>query len=228
MIKENVLDYFREAHKEDFIWLDSAAPFWDRKLKKYVLTFRPIKAGSILISSGKIVACDPFVCLDEEPFEVNVGTGVFDVILSIASIEGMNQRVAFAMLRITDNDTKSWELAGRESSLTRVNSDKFAPYLVDSGTGCFMDSATQSKLYELVEQAYEQDGDISDEFLWKGESMARYACYKIGEQNFDEVVAFTSGWGDGGYSTYVGFDDLGKPTCLITDFEVVRESEGEL
>ena len=43
----------------------------------------------------------------------------------------------------------------------------------------------------------------------------RYAMYDFGQHN---LAAFTSGFGDGRYSTYIGFAANGKPCRLITDF----------
>jgi hypothetical protein len=37
----------------------------------------------------------------------------------------------------------------------------------------------------------------------------------------DNVAIFSSGWGDGMYSTYWGLDAGDRPVCLVTDFQVV-------
>jgi hypothetical protein len=45
------------------------------------------------------------------------------------------------------------------------------------------------------------------------------------------AVLFSSGWGDGGYGSYWGFDRNGKLIALMTDFQVVdwpgRPNRGE-
>lgn len=35
------------------------------------------------------------------------------------------------------------------------------------------------------------------------------------------IVAFSTGFGDGRYSTYVGYDKNGEPCRLLTDFRLV-------
>lgn len=42
----------------------------------------------------------------------------------------------------------------------------------------------------------------------------------------DEGVIVSSGFGDGGYPVYFGVDDAGAPVCLIVDFLVVAEWQG--
>ena len=36
------------------------------------------------------------------------------------------------------------------------------------------------------------------------------------------VIAFSSGWGDGTYDSYWGLNSGGEAVCLLTDFRVVR------
>jgi hypothetical protein len=38
------------------------------------------------------------------------------------------------------------------------------------------------------------------------------------------VIAFSAGYGDGGYSTYWGLDERGNPACLLTDFAIFTKS----
>jgi hypothetical protein len=37
------------------------------------------------------------------------------------------------------------------------------------------------------------------------------------------IVAFSSGYGDGIYASYVGWDAAGDPVCVVTDFGVIGE-----
>ncbi len=43
----------------------------------------------------------------------------------------------------------------------------------------------------------------------------RYTMYNFGQHN---LAAFTTGFGDGRYATYIGFDANGKPCRLLSDF----------
>ena len=36
------------------------------------------------------------------------------------------------------------------------------------------------------------------------------------------LIAFSSGWGDGCYPSYWGLDAQGQATCLLTDFRVIE------
>jgi hypothetical protein len=41
------------------------------------------------------------------------------------------------------------------------------------------------------------------------------------------LIAFTSGEGDGGYATYVGYDADGAVACFTTDFALLGEDTEE-
>ena len=45
---------------------------------------------------------------------------------------------------------------------------------------------------------------------------------KCGRNDF---AAFSSGYGDGAYPSYFGFDEDGKPCVLVTDFLVLEEQK---
>ena len=86
-------------------------------------------------------------------------------------------------------------------------------YSVDLGIGMFADEAAgkaidktnltslDAELYRKMDKNYRND--------W------RYTMHDFGQHN---LAAFSSGFGDGYYATYIGFDAAGKPCRLLTDF----------
>jgi hypothetical protein len=53
--------------------------------------------GDLQLPTGELVACDPFVTPDVDPFHVRMPQGTFPVVLSIEENAG-DQRVAFACI----------------------------------------------------------------------------------------------------------------------------------
>ena len=41
----------------------------------------------------------------------------------------------------------------------------------------------------------------------------------------ENIICFSSGWGDGSYASYFGFDADGRPSALVTDFAVLFGKE---
>ncbi|WP_327416628.1 DUF4241 domain-containing protein [Streptomyces sp. NBC_01233] len=113
----------------------------------------PVVIGDVTLPTGRVVACDPFVCLGEgeaEPFSVVVDPARYRAEAAIATLvrlgvpEGPrpHTRVAAARLVIRDTPTVRWEMAVAEGQDPAVlGEDEFYGYGVDAGTGCFHDAA---------------------------------------------------------------------------------------
>lgn len=201
-----------------------SAPAGDRKVVEYRLSFEKKLLGKLHLSTGRVVASDPLVFRDQPPFLMEVAPGKYDVILSIADISNRGRRVAFAMLKFGElSEICEWTLLEHAEWPARRGASRTF-YDVDSGTGCFMDAATQKIVDEKLE-----DEDFDEFFCneiaksYETDRIDWMDLYPDGGKD-DNVVAFSTGWGDGSYSTYGGLDRKGRPVCFITDFEVVRDS----
>ncbi len=174
--------------------------------------------GDLILPSGQLVACDPFMVPDTPPFKLSMSPGKFPVTLSIAHIK-TDQRVAFATLRVSQTAPASWEMltVGNQEVATLEEGEIFG-YGVDSGTGCFMDLSTcralagrmakQQNFYETL--MAEMDKTYRNTWSWLDT--------ELGEGN---LLAFSSGYGDGVYATYAGRDSEGHVSVVVTDFGVL-------
>lgn len=187
-----------------------------------------LEMGDLFLPTGKIVANDPFVLFETEPFTHAVPPGHYPVQLSVASMDSFgaeDKRVAMAMLKFSDKNVARWELAiidGQEENLGGLGDDDFFGYGVDSGTGGFMDAFVANAL--TTDEKY-KDEDFFEKF--EEELKASYThtydylladVLDSGEKNF---ACFSSGFGDGSYPSYFGYDDKGEICRLVTDFLVV-------
>ena len=186
----------------------------------YEIILKKQDLGMLYLPTGKIVANDLCVFFETDEFTVSVSPGTYPVSMSVAHID-TDKRVALAMIKFTDKNPVKWEMAlVKEQNPRELDGDSFYGYGVDSGTGGFMDKAIADKISEKDLNVYDEFEDQFDKTYVHTYS---YAIGTItgGEQN--EIAAFSSGYGDGSYPSYFGFDEDGKPCALVTDFLVLEE-----
>ncbi|MCL2236123.1 MAG: DUF4241 domain-containing protein [Defluviitaleaceae bacterium] len=192
-----------------------------------VVTITKKYLGEIYLPTGQIVANDPLVLFETEPFTVTVEPGHYPVSISVAHFPdngyGEDRRVAIAMLKISNNKPIRWEMAmvSDEQRLENMKMDEFLGYGVDSGTGGFMDKAIADKLDELAKK----DNYVLDKFEdeLNGTYVHTYSYMLVDAlgEGHKSVAAFSSGFGDGCYPSYFGFDENDKPCALVTDFCII-------
>jgi len=175
------------------------------------ITFDIVNIGNLKISSGKIIATDPIVLKDAVAFTENFPKGEFPVELAMANIKSNNdRRVAFARLRFSDHQVEKWEFAllpGQHQ--INIKSTSVYGYGVDAGLGLFVDEEASKKLNAILDKNWEKI--FSEKF-------GDYSNYQFDNKN---VVFFSTGYGDGFYSTYVGKDKNGEICQLLTDFGII-------
>lgn len=90
--------------------------------------------GNIEITSGRIVACDPFVSEGDHPFSMKVHPGKYLILLMVKRLESGDERVAYAMIKFTNEQAIEWELATRAGQeLKNLKKDEFFGYGVNTG-----------------------------------------------------------------------------------------------
>ena len=186
------------------------------------------QVASLHLPSGKIVTCDPLV-VDGPILARRLRPAAYPVTLAVATFpDGTSkgeQIVAAAILRVADRPVVRWELAGFDASTPATGGEPSYP--VDAGTGCFMDALAQVAIREEPstwptpsQKAIERQL-MTDHYVptWG------WAVYQPDPGSPANCVAFMSGWGDGAYSSYWGFDDAGDPVVLLTDFDVFTDED---
>lgn len=176
----------------------------------------------IKLPTGKIVANDPLAFFEYEPFSIQVTPGTYPVYLYIYHVK-TDSRVAFAEIRFSENIPLKYQFAVNEKfDKYGFRNIKYCNYGVDSGTGCFMD-------YELINlfQNYtqEQMDDLADNLQEELEEtyIHTYSTFDYTPEGATaNIVGFSSGWGDGGYASYRGYDEYNNICSLITSFDVLN------
>jgi hypothetical protein len=201
------------------ILLDDEALQW-RRLQRQ-------PCGTLRITSGRIVACDPLVQPERAAFARSVGVrGTFPVeVLQ----HGGRHALAVLWLRAREGLQAAdlhWTPALIDGqSPEGLGHDEFYGYPVDAGVGCFMDADCAAALAERDARESAGPGYISyyDDVLGTelgDKDVADH--YPLGEGSANNVLIFSSGWGDGSYPSYWALDASGEPVALVTDFMTMQ------
>jgi hypothetical protein len=125
-----------------------------------------------------------------------------------------------------------WEIATSQGqTLSALTPARAFGYSVDYATGCFIDADVPSML--VAQEAARTDGaDESEQFYDQLDAMQSktyvptwsWADLLVDEATGANIIAFSSGWGDGCYPSYWGYDAADQRVALVTDFGVLNVS----
>jgi len=191
-------------------------------------SLRPQPLDPLKIVSGRVVACDPLTST-LEAFEYEVKPGTYPVYAWHSEQKGT---IAGAELRFSDNKPVRWELAVRPGQdKSTLKEDELFGYPVDAGIGSFADEDAVRALEALDGRLQEELGDeyisLYDDLVADvlEEHDGVWGNLTSDEESGLNVIMFASGFGDGFYASYWGIDENDEVVSLLTDFQVVRESD---
>ena len=201
-----------------------------------------MEIGNVSLPSGKVVVRDPLVYLNanQSPYFVQAPKGDFPVTIAVVKSEDWGDRYAVVKVEFTKEKPVVYReaLVGIEE-LEDVTEDDFFGFGVDAGLGCitdaevlpfvdkFADEANVDNLYddyfaEIFAQSYKDhpknQRDAGDWINWK----VPHTEYHI--------PMFASGFGDGEYPVYFGYD-ANENICGLyiqfIDIELALSEEGD-
>lgn len=196
-----------------------------------------INIGDINLPSGQIIASDPFLTHDAEPFRRKVKPGKYPVELSILKIEDNHYRIAFSRINFKEEKSTKWILAIPENidlkDIKSLKREEYFGFPVEAGLGCFIDKKTNELLVRKMDSFYSETPDLNyyDDLLanefQKYSSSNKYSRdlgdwnnHVVEESTSQNVMMFTSGWGDGFYPVYWGLNNSGEFVEIIIDFMI--------
>lgn len=179
-----------------------------------------IVAGKLKLLTGKIIATDPILLYDDECYSEHVKPGTYTVNIYVGKAEKRKKQTVAAEIRISDNEPVKWEMALLQGESARgFGHDEFMGYEVENGLGCFMDE----KVMEMLDIMSEEE---LNDYEAKIKEAVRNNVYSCGNIIMDErglnIIVFASGWNEGTFPTYYGFDKNNKLSRLVTDFMVIE------
>ncbi len=196
-------------------------------------TLRHQRAGDLIVTSGSIVACDP-KWIEEStiwPFMTRLALGQYPIILSIAHLARGDHRVAYAILRLGEQVPVRWDVAmfpkeAKEAAGGGLeDSEEIIGYPVDSGKGCFMDVDAARVWTQKINTIADYDQRIDDEMDKTGVDTYGWANISLEPDSVANLIAFSTGVGDGTYASFFGYDADDSIVCLVTDFALLWSNE---
>jgi hypothetical protein len=201
-----------------------------------------MEIGNVSLPSGKVVVRDPLVSLDanQSPYFVQAPKGNFPVTIAVVKSEDWGDRYAVVKVEFTKEKPVVYReaLVGIEE-LEGVTEDDFFGFGVDAGLGCitdvevlpfvdkFFEDANIDNTYDdyfadLFEQSYKANpknqSDAGDWINWA-----------VPNTEY-QIPMFASGFGDGEYPVYFGYDANGEICGLyiqFIDIELALSEEGD-
>lgn len=176
--------------------------------------------GKLNLPTGRIIAVDPFIFSNEKPFTETVKPGFYEVYVSIAKFNG-DERIAYASIIFNMDEVKRWELAiTKDQDTSKLLDDEIYGYGVDSGTGCFFDEKTSESFLNKMNKNEDYFQTLIDNMESSYVDTRSFMNIEIKDKM--NLIAFSSGLGDGVYASYFGKNDKEEVCCLVTDFCVVE------
>ena len=196
--------------------------------------------GSVRFPTGTVFACDPLVALeDARPYLQTIPAGTYPVKICVVPSKQYGDRYACVKVAVSDQKPARYELGmvGDEDLSEGLEDGEYFGFGVDAGMGCIADVKTQAAFKEYWTKRLEEDEDIdpyNDLFCGLLEENAK-ANPKYQERHGDwlnwtvpdtdcDLPVFSSGWGDGCYPVYFGYDAKGKVCGVYIQFIDIAES----
>lgn len=195
-----------------------------------------VDCGYLALPSGKLVACDPFVFLQEsDNAYVPVPPGRYPVSVTLADVsKNLDRgeiREAYATVRIADGAEAyrcALPLVRDGESREPLPDDEFIGFAVDAGTACFVDDAVVAGCMPPGVDWHETLFDNGRDDSWFEQmddpNHIRFGLANITlplAQNGENIIIIHSGWGDGYYPVVGSFDANHQLLAVHIDFGVV-------
>ena len=214
--------------------------FTEKKIKNREVDVLDI--GMVHFPTGTIFACDPLTELEEAlPFLQTIPDGTYPVKICVVPDQQYGDRYACVKAEITKERPVRYELGmtGKEELEEELEEGIFFGFGVDTGMGCIGDLKTQTFFKEYWEKRLEEDPDIdtyNDLFCDLLEENAKaypeyqgdagdWVNWTVPDTNCNLAI-FQSGWGDGVYPVYFGYDENKKVCAVYVHFiDIATEYE---
>jgi hypothetical protein len=198
--------------------------------------FAVCELGKVIFPTGHVVIADPLCYLGTEhacPLEKSIEPGEYPIILSVLKDEIWGIRYLAAKLLITDKRAVRYETAARkvEESEDSKKYNGLNGFGVETGLACFCDEETE-RLYKGFLQQWHHShpgGNHYDDYFEQIFAFSYENAPKYQREGGDwidwsvpsttnNIIMFGSGFGDGYYQSYWGYDTEDKICCLAIKF----------
>ncbi|HOW23333.1 MAG TPA: DUF4241 domain-containing protein [Sedimentibacter sp.] len=181
-----------------------------------------IEAGQLKLVTGRIIATDPILLYDDECFSEQVKPGLYKVNIYVGKAGNRRKQTVAAEIRFNDNEAVKWDMALlKGESAKGFSHDEFMGFEVENGLACFMDEKVMEMLDVMSEEDLEAYEAKVKEAVRKSDDS--WADIIMDDENSLNMIVFASGWNEGTFPTYYGYDKNNKLSRLVTDFMVIEK-----
>jgi len=182
------------------------------------------RIGDLSLPSGRVVAGDPlFLDFSGDPLVRSAPPGVYPVDILLARLPGQ-VRVAAAIVRFSDATASSFEQGQTINGDPPETCQGFTlAFSVDSGTGGFAAAEFVEALVRAPRASADAAYDAIVAQLDANEAGDWTSAIYEFESGTGNVVAMSSGYGDGDYPVFWLLDADGQPVALLADFKVLGD-----
>ncbi len=199
--------------------------------------------GTVHFPGGQIFACDPLVELgDTPPFLQRIPAGTYPVRICVVPSEKYGDRYACVKAEISGEKPVRYELGvvGNEDLDEELEEGEYFGFGVDAGMGCIADIQAQEAFQTYWKKREREEADIdpyNDLFcdLLEENAKARpeyqrscgdWLNWTVPETDCNMAI-FASGWGDGCYLVYFGYDGQEKICAVYVHLIDIEAEYGE-
>ena len=189
----------------------------------------------VSFATGNVTVADPLAVLPDREhtafLDETLTPGKYPLVLAIAEPPHDGKRIAGMKLQVSDHEAVTYETAGTWYMKNGIRYEDLPGFAVEAGLACitdekaaeaywqFLDEWTEEhageNIYnhyfaELFAQSYEEHPEVQRE----GGDFIRWNI----PNSEEEMILFASGYGDGYYNTYCGYDSDGKLAEIVSIF----------
>ena len=190
--------------------------------------------GEIEFPTGDILVRDPLVWLnrDEKAYLTSVPRGRFRIETLVVKLEEDYYRYALSRVRFTESVPNIYyEALKGDENLDDVDGDSIFGFNVDAGLATIVDVETRNAYCDFEDKWYAENPDknIYDDFFTEvfannAEENPNYQReggdwinFKIPNSELS-IPMIQSGFGDGRYPVYFGYDENGELCDLVVEY----------
>ena len=202
--------------------------------------------GPCSLPTGRVLVRDPFVCLvqrEEKPYFPSVPAGEYRTEVCVVKPEGEGDCARYAAVRLRFSDARAvrfYEALVGDEDLSELDGEMFFGFNVDAGLGCICDEAVHQAFcdwwerWNLENPRKEYYNDYFSALFEK--SYREHPQYQRPDGDWINwqipgtdyhLPVFQSGFGDGAYPVYWGFDEDGRICQLVVLFIDIGQAYGE-
>ena len=195
--------------------------------------------GNVHFPTGEVIVCDPMVELgDCIPYIQRVPIGTYPVTICVVPDEDYGDRYVCVKVAISDEKPVRYDMGmtGHENLDEEIEEGAFFGFSVDAGMACVADVRAQEEYEAYWRKRCEKEDDINSyDDLFSDVLEESYAAHPKYQRDAGDwanwtvpgtdcnIPIFTSGWGDGYYPCYFGFDEKGDICGIYLLFIDIEE-----